>query len=139
MKIEHISKERHDQIRSVYASVEYKGGIKDDDIGFLTTMEGKPVGAVRLCIEDSVLVLRGMMVDPDYQRKGIGRALLKALDPIIGNRQCYCINPPHLKDFYGSIGFEVIEKEKAPLFLFERLEKYNSDDHDYIIMLHNKL
>jgi GNAT superfamily N-acetyltransferase len=138
MFIEQIPKERHDQIRSVYESVEYKGGINDEDIGFLATMEGKPVGAVRLCIENSVLVLRGMMIHPDYQHQGIGRALLKALDPIIGNRQCYCINPPHLKDFYGSIGIEVVEIEKAPLFLFERLEKYNSDDHDYIIMMRHK-
>src|SRR5437868_10016040 len=122
MLIEQIPKERHDQIRSVYARVGYKGGIKEDDVAFLAIANGNPVGAVRLCIEEGVMILRGMMVHPDYQRQGIGRALLKALDPAIGNELCYCVNPPYLKDFYGSIGFEEIEKKKAPSFLIHRLE-----------------
>src|SRR5579862_9224624 len=117
MTVEQIPKERHDQIRSVYAAVGYKGGIKDDDVAFLASIEDRPVGAVRLCIENGVMVLRGMMVDPDYQRQGIGKTLLKTLDPSIGIALCYCINPPHLRDFYGSIGFEEIEKENAPFFL----------------------
>jgi GNAT superfamily N-acetyltransferase len=135
MTIEQIPSERHDEIRSVYSSVEYKGGITDEDRGFLASIEGKPVGAVRLCIEDGVLVLRGMMIDPAYQRQGIGTALLKALDPAIGNRRCYCINPPHLKPFYGSIGFVEIEKKDAPSFLVERLE---SLDRELVIMMREK-
>ena len=138
MRIEQILKERHDEIRSVYNVIGYTGGIKDEDIGFLATIEDKPVGAVRLSYENNVHVLRGMMIDPEYQRQGIGKELLKAIDPVIGDEQCYCINPPHLKKFYGSIGFGEIKKEDAPSFLVKRLETLTNDELDLVIMMRDK-
>jgi predicted N-acetyltransferase YhbS len=135
MNITILANADHNKIRDVYAVVRYKGGIQDSDMGFLATIDDQPVGAVRLCMENDVHVLRGMMVKQEFQRQGIGNTLLNAVNEHIGENECYCINPSHLKDFYGRIGFEQVDNQDvAPTFLVERMEKYNSDRHECIIM-----
>ena len=133
-----VEKYQHPKILAVYTAVGYNGGIKDEDIGFLASHEEKPIGAVRLSHEEGVLVLRGMMVLPEFQQQGVGKALLKLLDPIIGRTPCYCINPPHLKNFYGSIGFDQIDTSTAPAFLVERLKRYGKEKHECIMMFRKK-
>ncbi|MDP4229096.1 MAG: GNAT family N-acetyltransferase [Bacteroidota bacterium] len=118
----------------MYEAIGYHGGIKDEDVCFLASEGGRPIGGVRLCLENGVLVLRGMMVLPEFQRQGIGKALLGLLDVEIGDTPCYCINPPHLASFYGRIGFHRIELVKAPMFLVERLERYGREQHECIMM-----
>jgi predicted N-acetyltransferase YhbS len=125
----------HTKIQTVYAAVGYKGGVLDSDICFLASVNGQPVGAVRLCMENDVLVLRGMMVKQEFQRQGIGKALLNALDKHISTNKCYCINPQHLKDFYGRIGFQQVDADVAPAFFVERMLKDNTDGLDCITML----
>jgi GNAT superfamily N-acetyltransferase len=134
-----IEKDQHPKILAVYTAVGYNGGIKDEDIGFLASHNEKPIGAVRLSHEEGVLVLRGMMVLPEFQRQGVGKALLKLLDPIIERTPCYCINPPHLINFYGSIGFDQVDIATAPAFLAERLERYGKEKHECIMMFRKKI
>jgi GNAT superfamily N-acetyltransferase len=136
--IRKVAKEQYSEILSVYEAVGYNGGIKYEDICFLASLAEKPVGAVRLSHEDGVLVLRGMMVLLEFQRQGIGKALLELLDPYIASTRCYCINPPHLKNFYGSIGFYQIDPAEAPPFLAERLDRYGREHHECIMMLRQK-
>jgi N-acetylglutamate synthase-like GNAT family acetyltransferase len=124
-----------DKIKQVYDAVGYKGGIQNIDVGFLATIADQPVGAVRICKENDVYVLRGMMVKPEFQRHGVGKALLEVVNNYLGETTCYCINPTHLKNFYGRIGFEQIDTDVVPAFLVERMERYNADNYECITML----
>jgi len=136
--IQNIGRNKISLVEEVYSAVSYTGGAKPEDDCFVAKDSNKPVGAVRLSLENNFLVLRGMMVIPKYQRKGIGAKLLAALDKKIGSRKCFCINPPHLRAFYGSIGFRETDERNAPEFLQERINHYREKHHaEYIIMVKN--
>jgi N-acetylglutamate synthase-like GNAT family acetyltransferase len=51
----------------------------DADRFFISEMDGELVGGVRLALEEGALVLRGMRVRADMQRRGIGTRLLQML------------------------------------------------------------
>ena len=88
---------------------------------------GKIIGAVRLCLEHDVYMLRTMDVAEGYQGKGIGTELLKKFEELLGDNECYALAYSHLENFYGQIGFQTIENEKeGPQFLRERLADYRS-------------
>ncbi len=89
--------------------------------------EGALCGAVRLCDERGVLVLRGMRVCEDMRRQGIGTRLLHAVEPVIGARECFCIPHRYLRSFYGQIGFVDIEPTDPPEFLRERWARYRRE------------
>jgi N-acetylglutamate synthase-like GNAT family acetyltransferase len=92
-------------------------------------------GAVRMCDEHSVLVLRGMRVCEGMRRQGIGTRLLQAVEPVIGGRECFCIAHRYLRSFYGRIGFVEIEPTEAPPFLRERWAAYGREyGLDVIVM-----
>jgi N-acetylglutamate synthase-like GNAT family acetyltransferase len=86
--------------------------------------EGALCGAVRMCDEHDVLVLRGMRVCEGMRRQGIGTRLLQAVEPVIGARECFCIAHRYLRSFYGRSGFVEIEAAEAPPFLRERRAEY---------------
>ncbi len=102
----------------------------------LAEQDGHLVGIVRLAAEEGVMVLRGMQVDPKFQRRGIGQRLLATVDRELNGRSCFCIPYAHLVDFYGGIGFHVIEPAQAPSFLRLRLRQYQNrgDGKEYLIM-----
>ncbi|WP_454261316.1 GNAT family N-acetyltransferase [Pseudoxanthomonas mexicana] len=83
------------------------------------------VGVGRLCQEHGLLWLRGMQVDPQFQRQGIGARILGRLDQEIGNRWCCCLPYDHLVNFYRQAGFEPAT-ESLPMALGERLDSYLS-------------
>ena len=132
--VEQVGPQLYDHIRSVYDASNYKGGILPEDRGILATLNGVPVGGVRLTHEHGVLMLRGMMVKPGYQRQGIGKAMLEVLDKYIANNSCYLVGRVHLQSFYGSIGFETITSHTAPQFIAERVKKYNEESLKCVIM-----
>jgi predicted N-acetyltransferase YhbS len=70
--------------------------------------------------------LRGMRVADSHQGRGMGTALLRELEPLLANQDCYCIPFSHLEQFYSSIGFEVLEDGLVPAFLAERAARYRS-------------
>jgi GNAT superfamily N-acetyltransferase len=84
-------------------------------------------GAVRVCDEHAVLVLRGMRVCEGMRRQGIGTHLLEAVEPVIGGRDCFRIPHRYLRSFYGRIGFAEIEPSEAPEFLRERWAAYGRE------------
>lgn len=110
--------------REFYAERGYGGGIAPDDTVLLAERGGDLIGIVRLAPEEGEIVLRGMQVHPSHQRQGIGLQLLAAVEGALGNRTCYCIPYAHLKDFYGRIGFAVVDPADAPPFLRARVEGY---------------
>jgi hypothetical protein len=89
----------------------------------------------RLAPEHGTTVLRGMRVEPAFQRQSIGTRLLGAVAANLTGH-CYCIPYAHLTGFYGQIGFSVLDSCAAPGFLAERLASYRlrADGHEYLLM-----
>jgi GNAT superfamily N-acetyltransferase len=121
-----------------YTACNYGGGLDDKDM-VVVAIDEQVTGAVRICIENGIKVLRGMQIKPAWQKKGIGSLMLKFLADNVDMNGCYCLPFKHLKIFYGLIGFAEILLQDAPEFLRQRLEKYLSLGHDeMIIMMINK-
>lgn len=83
------------------------------------------IGAVRVCRESGVLVLRTLYVLPQYRGLGTATKILKKVKEIIDNDECYCLPYPHVRSFYGRIGFVEIEYVDLPTFLQKRYTEYN--------------
>jgi N-acetylglutamate synthase-like GNAT family acetyltransferase len=127
MIIRQAHKEELEAVREFYLSQGYRGGESMDGSEFTIVAEDddRIVGAVRLVIEEGVLVLRGMFIDKPYQRQGIGKQMLDLMDIEIGDRECYSICKEYLERFLGEIGFSKMKPEKAPMHLAERFKEYS--------------
>jgi GNAT superfamily N-acetyltransferase len=125
------------EVLSHYKICNYNGGVEDEDI-IVIAIDKELIGAVRICSEYGIQVLRGMQIKPAWQKKGIGSSILRFLVDHVDMNGCYCLPYKHLKSFYASIGFEEIVTENAPVFLVERFEKYLSSGQDIIMMMVNK-
>ena len=108
--------------------------IVPSDVVIVAEDGGAVCGVVRLCREDGVLVLRGMHLREDVRRQGIGTRMLRAAEPLIGGRVCFCIPYSHLRAFYGQVGFVEIDPTEAPPFLRERCAAYVRSGLDAILM-----
>jgi GNAT superfamily N-acetyltransferase len=122
------------EILTHYEACNYHGGVQDAD-KIVIAVDGQIVGAVRICLEHGIKVLRGMQISPAWQRKGIGSSMLKFLADHVDLDGCYCLPFKYLKLFYGAIGFEEISIGDAPEFLSERLEKYLSLGHEQMVVM----
>lgn len=111
-------------IHALYERCAYHGGLADTDQILVVSSGSDLLGAVRLCREDGVVVLRGMQVDPDHRRRGIGISLLDACAEALGTRTCFCLPYDHLIDFYGRVGFQLLDEGELPPFLLERFRRY---------------
>lgn len=95
---------------------------------------GQIVGAVRLCVEHGVRVLRTMRVRPDAQRRGIGRLLRGRFVTMLAKAECFCLPYAHLESFYGAIGFAPVGPEALPPHLAARLAGYRVERPNVIAM-----
>ncbi|HEV8229306.1 MAG TPA: GNAT family N-acetyltransferase [Candidatus Limnocylindria bacterium] len=97
---------------------------RDVDVGneelFVARSGDDVVGAVRLYPEAGTLLLRTMVMTAALRGRGIGRQLLRFVEPAIGPRECYCFPWTHLEAFYGDIGFRRISDEQVPSALRHR-------------------
>lgn len=128
-------------VKEFYLSQGYKGGESMDGSEFIIVADDKDiiVGAVRLVIEEGVLVLRGMFLDKPYQRQGIGKQMLDLMDIEIGDRECYSICKEYLEKFLGELGFSQIKPEKGPKHLAERFKEYAEEaQYGTMIMVKRK-
>ena len=114
------------QVRAFYEQVGYGGGVSDADTALAACADERVVGAVRLCEEHGVIVLRGMFVAADSQRQGVGSALLARCLPRLERGEAFCLPYDHLVGFYARAGFVPIPKTALPPFLVERLDGYRS-------------
>ena len=126
-------KEDLEEIAGFYKSRGYDHQIDAHDDFHSAWINNQIAGVVRLVEEQGTVVLRGMQVHPDFQKRGVGRVLLRQLDQAIGGRECYCIPYSHLQDFYGMIGFKTLEDKDAPNFLQERVQKYRQKSLNVIM------
>jgi len=91
------------------------------------------VGVGRLCREDGLLWLRGMQIEPRYQRRGLGSMILRQLEHAIGDRWCCCLPYGHLVGFYRQ-GFEPAAGDLPPA-LGARLGNYRARGLDVLAMV----
>jgi GNAT superfamily N-acetyltransferase len=113
----------------------YRPAIRPGDLVVLATEGDELCGALRLCEEGGVLVLRGMRVAEPLRRQGIGTQLLSAAEPLIGGRACFCIAHRYLEPFYGRVGFSPADEGQSPSFLRERCAAYQRDDGLDVVIL----
>ena len=117
-----------------YESREYGGAaIVPSDFVVLAKERDRIVGVGRLSQEDT-LWLRGMQVEPLFQRQGIGARILRRLDQEISRRWCCCLPYDHLVGFYRQAGFERADGNLPPA-LATRLESYLSRGLKVVAMI----
>jgi predicted N-acetyltransferase YhbS len=112
----------------------YPHPIDEHDRHFIAERGRQVIAAVRLSRAEPALVLRGMRVDKDCQRQGIGRRLLTFVAREMGSEQCYCLPYSWLIAFYGEAGFRQIPAAEAPSFLGVRHAKYLANGQDVVVM-----
>ncbi|MBW4623784.1 MAG: GNAT family N-acetyltransferase [Cyanosarcina radialis HA8281-LM2] len=122
------------EIQIFYDRCGYGGGLNQEDSIFIARLEGKIVGAVRLCPNTGFCVLRGMRVIDPFQRQGIGTRLLQECTALLVDRVCYCIPWQHLLAFYERSGFAEIAPAQAPELLRDRWKNYVDRGLNVILM-----
>ena len=95
---------------------------------------GRVIAVVRHVVEHGHHMLRGMRVQPAYQRSGIGSRMLEAFVKQLGEHECFALPYVHLLGFYGQVGFREIQESEAPPHLIERLASYRSEGLDMTII-----
>lgn len=132
--LEWVAAEDLAAVASFYEGVGYEVGVKSGD-RIMVAREGKRiVAAVRLCREESTLVLRGMYVASDRQGQGVGSRLLDAFAANLGPEEYWCVPFARLRDFYSRVGFQECPLDQAPGFLEKRARRYLKSGKEIIIM-----
>lgn len=122
------------RVETFYRERKYRGVLSSEAIVVVAARGPDLVGVGRVQTEEGVSVLRGMRMDPPFQRRGIGARILSQLLAEVGNRSCYCIPYSHLRGFYGRAGFTEVDSAAAPSFLRDRLVDYRATGLDVILM-----
>jgi predicted N-acetyltransferase YhbS len=120
-------------VEAIYREWRYRGGVQPEDGLVVADDGGRVVGVVRLTREHGCTMLRGMRLQPGYQRGGIGTRMLRLFVQQLDD-ECFCVPYAHLLDFYGQVGFRVVARADAPLFLAERARTYEAEGLEVAIM-----
>lgn len=126
--------DEHAALAAAYQAWGYGGGIAPGDRVYVAEVGDALAGIVRRTREHGVAMLRGMQVAPEHRRRGVGTQLLTALVDELGGEPCYCVPYAQLTAFYGSAGFEFIDRHDVPPFLVERVAGYRADGLDVLVM-----
>jgi len=121
-------------VRELYREWSYRGKAQPEDTLVVAEHDSRIVGVVRMTLEHGFVMLRGMRVQPEFQRTGVGTRMLRLFEEQLGDRECHCIPFDHLLDFYGQIGFRKLAPKDAPAFLVERVEAYRAEGQKVAIM-----
>ena len=124
----------HERVRAFYVRGGHTGVFDPADRVLLAEADGHILGAVRLCREHGVQVLRTMRVHPEAQRRGIGRLLLRRFEALLAPEDCYCLPYAHLVGYYGTIGFAPVPREALPPHVAARLDEYLRERPNMIAM-----
>lgn len=114
-----------DQLRHLFRLVGWSDGLetpkqkKHFNIGFIHSTlvisaweDTRLVGAVRV-LSDTIFrsVIYDLLVDPEYQNKGIGKELVKLCRQHFPDSEWLVGTMPQIAGYYEKMGFQVIDKE----------------------------
>ena len=119
-----------DEVARFYERQGYTANFGADETVLLARVDGEIAAAVRLAHERGEVLLRGMFVDEEHQRCGIGSNMLRQLDGMLGDRRCFCLSLRHLQGYYNTVGFQVCPQDEVPVFLGERADRYRAKGYD---------
>ena len=122
------------RVETFYRERKYRGVVSPEATVVVAERGPGLIGVGRVQLEDGLLVLRGMRVDPPFQRLGVGTRILDRLVGEIGDRRCYCIPYTHLRGFYRRAGFVEVDPDAAPSFLRDRVRDYRATGLDVILI-----
>jgi N-acetylglutamate synthase-like GNAT family acetyltransferase len=88
------------------------------------------VGVVLLQQEHNYLVLRGMDIQKDYRRRGLGTRMLRDLEMHMRGQDCYCLPFAHLRTFYEQVRFKEVSDIELPDLLRDRLREHQKEMGD---------
>ncbi len=92
--------------------------------------DGRIIGSVRCVIDDNNFCRIGkLVVDPEFQRRGIGRALMEAIEKRFAHTAGYVLftsaDTPESCNLYRQLGYAVIAKKEAGGLLMLFMSKVN--------------
>jgi GNAT superfamily N-acetyltransferase len=122
------------QVADLYREWGYRSAAQPHDTLIVAEHDRRIIGVLRLVVEHGHRVLRGMRVQPAFQRTGIGTQMLEMAIRHIGERECFGIPYEHLVPFYARIGFAELAPADAPPFLVERSESYRAEGLKVVII-----
>lgn len=135
--IEALDPPRFPLAKQFYKQANYHSHVgKGDEVYVLrdSLNNKRIVAAVRLVKSDQYLILRSMVVLPNYQRQGLGSILLQGLEAFLGHRECWCYPFEWLDSFYSQINFKAYEIEAAPPHIANNLNRYRQQGRKLILM-----
>ena len=122
------------EVRAFYAKCGYGGELNSSDETIVARINGKVVGATRVCSDGEFKTVRGMQILEGFQRKGIGSKLLFASEQLLNKRVAFCLPHAYLERFYAKIGFERIDIKLLPQNLKSRFNQYRDKGLKVIAM-----
>jgi N-acetylglutamate synthase-like GNAT family acetyltransferase len=134
LTIREAREEDRPRVTAFYSLAGYSPPLESSDRILIAETDDRIVGALRLCNEEGVVLLRGMRVLESMRRQHVGGSLLAAFDEILADGTCYCIPHEYLEAFYGKIGFRSVSLPDAPRILQERWQEYRRRGLNVIIM-----
>ena len=126
---------RRHEINLFYREQGYHRHWSDTERAFVCLFNNKVVGSVKVESIDNINVLRGMYITEKFQGKGLGRRLLRFIEPVLNLQVSYCMPLAHVSDFYEYIGFSKVLESEFPIFLQERCEEYRKCGYQISTMI----
>lgn len=77
--------------------------------------------------------LRNLLVASNWRGQGVATRLMQKLLPDLAPRGCYCFALPHLKVFYGALGFAV-DPVHCPGDILRTYNTYRARGRDWVLM-----
>lgn len=137
--IERIPPMQFPLVNRFYKETGYQGTARGNDIVFVLREHGKIIAAVRLCPgnegEHDWLLLRGLWVRPERQRRGLASALMTHVVSYITNRKVWCYPDKPLEHFYARYGFETIDPVSMDSFILGPFEAYIRAGREIVTMV----
>ena len=93
------------------------------------------VGCIALCVEHDVSILRGPEILDTRRRRGLGKVLLKATNPELAGRVCYCVAYEFLVRMYRDGGFRRCREAEGPDFLRRRIRELTARGWDLALLV----
>lgn len=122
-----VQTEQRAALQTFYRRNRYKGRVQHSEEVWCVLQDSAILAAARMSATGQYPVLRGVWVDQQCRRQGVGRFLLQTLAAQGHLRGYYCFAEASLLPFYQWVGFESVPVSQTPSGLQRALQRYNRD------------